>query len=225
MIFRDKVYGTLTVSPQLEVRHATYLGRFREINHVKRDPKLIESKAKPDPIRLAVGLPVGPQGAYYVGDAGWSGTPDESVVDDSTPPRGQPTCRCNWSPTEDRCGLVLPHGDATDGVAWLRYLIKHFLQPWGYTVSGKAFWVPTYGSRRGPSGRLLDVRANHPRVRLAGRYRFRFVIPDSYVEPALFTASTLEQILRERAAGDALRDSSTCRGEEAAPAPVLENAI
>ena len=57
--------GTFQVSPPLTEEHRLYLGRFADTRRMQRDPTI--AATFPDPLRVAAGLPIGPQGAYYVG--------------------------------------------------------------------------------------------------------------------------------------------------------------
>jgi len=78
--------GQWTVSPALTEPHRLYLTQFAETRRMGRD----EAKAEllPDPLRLAVGLPIGFEGAYYVGTAERisSQAKDDSVINGNNPP-------------------------------------------------------------------------------------------------------------------------------------------
>jgi hypothetical protein len=95
-----------------------------------------------DPEREHVSLPLGPEGAYFVGGIGMLGQDrDPSVIDHNSPPEGQPGLWCQWIPTEDGMAIVWDEGEKFyDYVEWLSYLIEHFLQPWGYVVNGEVSW-------------------------------------------------------------------------------------
>jgi len=138
--------GIFTVSPPLTEEHAAYLHRFHQTRRMKRDSKLLA--ATPDPTRVAVGLPVGKQGGYFVGaSSDDSSYREPSVIDSSKPPTGQPGLWCPWVPTEDRSGIQ--HKDGNHSQAkWLRYIIEHFLRPWGYTVDGTVFLEGEYDKGR-----------------------------------------------------------------------------
>jgi hypothetical protein len=119
---------------------------------VKRDAA--KAAGHPDPDRIAAGLPVGPDGAYYVG-ALWD---DEdhaagSVLNYNTPPEGQPDLWCKWAASADGTA-VLWSGDEQfyDYVAWLEYLIDHFLGPWGYRLDGAVTWQ---GERASDLGKIV----------------------------------------------------------------------
>lgn len=121
--------GQFAITPRLEPHHAAYLRAFSETRRMKRDVSQIA--LVPDRLRVAVGLPVGVEGAYSVLSA-LSG-----VVDHNTPPAGQPGLWCSWEPASDGAGIQWNGVDPFyDYDAWLQYLIDHFLKPWGYTVEG-----------------------------------------------------------------------------------------
>jgi hypothetical protein len=121
-----------------------------------------EAATMRDVLRVAVGLPLGLEGGYFVGGIGFAGQDlDASVVDSGTPPAGQPSLWCPWAPTmlDGGIGWV---GDGSDSyVEWLEYLIAHFLRTWGYTLHG---WLPFQGDYAEDAGTLI-VRANQVEVR------------------------------------------------------------
>lgn len=97
----------------------------------------------PDPIRSAVGLPVGTDGEFFVGGEGDFGQGrDDSVVDYNDPPAAQPGLWCPWSPSDDGEELCPPEEEtkAYDYIEWLTYLTKKFLTPWGYSLCGVVDW-------------------------------------------------------------------------------------
>lgn len=80
--------GDWTVTPPLEERHRLYLNQFAESRRMARDPEKAEKL--PDPLRIAVGLPIGYEGAYYVGTAdkftSQFDVQDDSVINGNEPP-------------------------------------------------------------------------------------------------------------------------------------------
>lgn len=105
----------------------------------------------PDPAREAVGLPIGKQGAYFVGGGGDFGQAnDASVIDGNAAPSGQPGLWCQWVPTQDNNGIEWDGGEKFyDYVEWLSYIIEHFLMPWGYVLNGEVEWFGEDHSDRG----------------------------------------------------------------------------
>jgi hypothetical protein len=131
---------------------------------------------RPDPVREAVGLPLGIQGqsccfhprsqthssgGFFVGELGEFGQAMEGpdIEDYNMPPRGQPGLWCQWVPRNGERVAKLEKEDdeleegvvwdaiGPDGgekftyyIEWLKYLIEHFLAPWGYKLSGTIEW-------------------------------------------------------------------------------------
>jgi uncharacterized protein (TIGR02996 family) len=133
----------------LRFEHAAYLTAFNETRRMKRDPA--KAALLPDPVRLAVGLSVGEDGAYFVGGRGFHGQDDdESILDHNSPPGDQPGLWCQWRPSEDGTAIVWDGGEKFyDYVEWLEYLILHFLNPWAYVLNGKVRWQGEVNEDRG----------------------------------------------------------------------------
>jgi hypothetical protein len=110
----------------LKTEHAAYLKQFSRTRRMRRDPKQL--KQLPDPLREAVGLPLGQEGAYFVaGVDNWPRDRDASVLDYNQPPKGQPGLWCKWAPNELGTAIVWNRAEKFyDYVKWLKYLIKHF---------------------------------------------------------------------------------------------------
>ena len=69
----------------LKPEHAAYLHAFSHTRRMRRNPEVVQQF--PDPVRQAVGLPVGMEGGYFVaGGRGWGQDRDASVVDYNCPP-------------------------------------------------------------------------------------------------------------------------------------------
>jgi hypothetical protein len=161
--------GDFTVTPTLTPEHRAYLAAFATTRRMKRNAKL--TAKMPDPLREAVGLPVGPDGAYFVGDTKDFGqTQTADIVDYNTPPGSpdsgsfykeggnwyesyveakrmaeaegaQPGLWCQWTPSEGGTTIRWDEGEKFyEYVEWLRYLIEHFLRPWGYSLDGEVDW-------------------------------------------------------------------------------------
>jgi hypothetical protein len=124
----------------LRPEHAAYLRAFSGTRRMKRDANRVKELA--DPVREAARLPVGSEGAYFVGGGGVSGQGrDESIIESNEPPEGQPGLWCKWSPNAEGTAIVWNGAEKFyDYVQWLHYLIKHFLGPWGYLLNGSMTW-------------------------------------------------------------------------------------
>ncbi|MCB0032155.1 MAG: HEAT repeat domain-containing protein [Anaerolineales bacterium] len=176
--------GAFVVANGLAEAHANYLAHFAGVYHVKRDVALLLHY--PDPIREAARLPVGDDGAYFIG---FESLPlrklanaygieiDEThqygqtvfdralVTEAKTHPDGQPSYWCHWIPSFDRQSIIWNGAEKFQAYReWLRYLLERFLIPWGYSLSGTVAWQ---GEAEGDFGKLilsnsqLIVEANH----------------------------------------------------------------
>jgi hypothetical protein len=151
--------GSWKIEPKLKPEHRAYLDQFSTSRRMMRDPKVTERS--PDPLRLAVGLPVGVDGGYFVGPEGDNGqgsmwnfdrTPEDrgGIIDSNGPPTGQPGLWCKWEPNGDGTAIVWSGAEKFyDYVEWAQYLLDHFLTPWGYKLSGRVNWQGEDGSDTG----------------------------------------------------------------------------
>lgn len=146
--------GSFDLNKPLAAQHKAYLEKFAETRRMQRKQTL--AAKMPDPVRLAVGLPIGKQGAYFVGANGHCGQDrDESVVDYNTSPDGQPGLWNQWVPNEDGTSIEWDGGEKFyNYVEWLEYIIEHFLQPWGYILNGEVEW---FGEDRDDRGMIIVV--------------------------------------------------------------------
>jgi hypothetical protein len=152
--------GKFNLHKPLSPEHHAYLSAFADTRRMKRDAE--KTALRPDPLRLAVGLPVGDEGGYYVGAPGCSEndwekirgqehTPD--VTDYNHSPNGQPGLWCKWVPTEDGTAIEWDGGEKFYGYTdWIIYLIQNFLAPWGYVLAGSVEWQ---GEERGDKGIIV----------------------------------------------------------------------
>jgi hypothetical protein len=163
------IEGSFSITPRLSEPHVAYLTRFGTTRRMRRDPGVLGGVSYPDPLRLAVGLPIGLQSGYYVGQPGNGHFRCPSVVDTNRPPRGQPSLWCCWGPNPEGDQLVVLNDYACELGPWLRYLIKHFIGPWGYTLRGAVGWrEERRAGQRGPRCRVIYAVDNRVRCRCQG---------------------------------------------------------
>lgn len=162
--------GQFTLDKTLtEAQHA-YLDQFSLTRRMKRDVRVLEGKLDKaitrhrmqlelaenfnDPIREAVFLPLGPDGAYFVGGGKDFGQQhDQSIIDYNDPPEGQPGLWCQWVPTKDGKGIEWNGAEKFYNYEeWLEYIIENFLISWGYTLNGEVEW---YGENRDDIGKII----------------------------------------------------------------------
>lgn len=126
--------GQFKLNTPLTPAQCEYLRKFATTRRVGRDV----TKLPPDPVREAVGLPVGVEGEFFVGgDGAYGQDNDESVLDYNTAPAEQPGLWCQWTPSKDGTAIVWDEGEKFYCyVEWLEYLIVNMLIPWGHVING-----------------------------------------------------------------------------------------
>lgn len=142
MGYHTEFRGEFYLNKPLTEAHAEYLKAFAGTRRMKRDPKIAETL--PDPIRKAVGLPIGEQGEFFVGnsnDGDLGQTEDKSVLDYNNHPSTQPGLWCQWVPNSDGTAIEWDGGEKFYSyIEWINYIIKNFMKPWGYKLSGQVQW-------------------------------------------------------------------------------------
>jgi len=148
--------GAFELDRPLKSEHREYLEKFNETRRMRRDAE--QAGELPDPIRIAVGLPVGQEGEFFVGGTGDFGQAnDRSVVDHNHPPRTQPGLWCHWGPDRDGKVIAWDGGEKFyDYTKWLQYIIENFIKRWGYVLNGKVEWD---GEERSDIG-IIEVTNN-----------------------------------------------------------------
>lgn len=179
--------GEFNLDSPLTDEQIAYLVRFAASRRMKRDAEIAAKFA--DPLREAVGLPLGEEGGFYIGTEesdsevlvdgdlrlpttdqirkrfpSWDDDSirrnldalksaksvwnhcagqrhDASVVEYNDSPTGQPGLWNHWIPNEEGTAIEWDGGEKFyEYIAWLEYIIKHFLKPWGKTLNGEVEW-------------------------------------------------------------------------------------
>ena len=139
MGYRTSFTGSLESDKPIQDIHENYINRFAETRRMKR--KESSTVLLHDPERLAVNLPVGKDGGYFVSGKGFMGQDkDDSILDNNIPPTGQPSLWCQWIVNEN--GEIVWDGGEKFYyyTEWLQYLITHFFSIWGYNLNGEIEW-------------------------------------------------------------------------------------
>ena len=156
--------GYMKIDPPLNPEQVSYINKFSETRRMKRDPD--KASQIPDPLREAVGLPIGEEGGYFVAGAGFSGQDkDDSITDSNSSPAGQPGLWCQWVINGDGTGLEWDYGEKFyEYEDWLVYIQEHFLTPWGSKLNGQIDWSgeerDDMGTLYARDGRIEGVLSN-----------------------------------------------------------------
>jgi hypothetical protein len=148
--------SNLTLDRPFLPEHFAYLDRFVQTRRVTCSVEHLQNV--PDLLREAADLPLGPEGAYFVGiDFDKEHIRKPIVLAINKPPQGQPSLWCSWRLDPD--GVTLRYV-ATSNLylcyTWLQYLLDHFLKPWNYQLNGEIRWQ---GDNEADRGQII-VRAN-----------------------------------------------------------------
>src|SRR5258708_32821916 len=105
MGYHTEFVGKFDLDRSLAPEHQAFLVAFSRTRLVKWDAR--EVQQMPDSIREKCGLPVGIEGAYFLGYE-YNGQDDEPpfLIDDNEPPHNQPGLWCGWAPNEDGTQIV-----------------------------------------------------------------------------------------------------------------------
>ena len=178
--------GSLKISRPLTQKQVKYINLLNSTRRMKRDVnKLMElykgkhgnpfAKDKTNASEV-----YGHEGEYFAREDGNMGQSDDpSVLDHNCPPgqrgfaqghveKGQPGLWCQWEISEDGTELSWDGGEKFyNYVAWLKYLIKNFLGPWGRKLNGEIEW---HGEDRTDIGKIV-VKNNEVKT-MAGEVTF-----------------------------------------------------
>ena len=156
MGYTTEFIGSFTVQPVLRPEHAEYLRKFAGTRRMKRDPG--KANTLPDPVRVHAGLPIGAEGGYFVGGTGYFGQgEDVSIQDFNEPPTGQPYLWCKWAPSQNGSAIEWDGSEKfSNYIEWLKYILSHFLIPWGYDLDGTVHWAGEDDDDKG----TIYVRSN-----------------------------------------------------------------
>jgi hypothetical protein len=140
MGYTTDFYGEFSITPPLEPLQIGYLKKFADTRRMQRVSAIAEIME--DPMRVAVGLPIGVVGEYFVGGLGFAGQDhDDSVSNYNSPPASQPHLWCQWIPSEDGAFLEWDGGEKfSHYIQWLEYLIEHFFKRWDRIIDGQVRW-------------------------------------------------------------------------------------
>lgn len=145
--------GSFKLTKPLTPEQIAYLRKFASTRRMRRHAHLHESM--PDPLRVAVGLPIGDECAYYVGSEEPFGQERGShIINANDPPPGQPSVWCPWVASAD--GATIKWDDSENAyryAEWVNYLLDHFLSRWGIAFASSD--VKYEGEERDDFGRLI----------------------------------------------------------------------
>ena len=115
--------GEFRLDRPLTPSQIAYLQAFADTRRMNRDPE--RASKLDDPIREAVKLPIGPNGAYFVGGGEHRGQMHDNSIINYNSSRGQPSLWCQWVLTDDGECIIWDGGEKFDAyVEWLEFIIE-----------------------------------------------------------------------------------------------------
>lgn len=140
MGYTTEFAGKFNFDKPLSAAQVAYIKAFNEIRHMRRYSEVLVKFE--DPLRLAVGLPLGVQGEFFVNAEGFRGQErDASVIDYNLPPETQPGLWCQWVVNDAGTELAWDESEKFyNYIDWLAYLIDSFFKPWGIKLNGEVDW-------------------------------------------------------------------------------------
>lgn len=152
MGYTTEFRGRVEIAPPLTAAQILYVNKFCNTRRMKRDAK--KAAEMPDPLRIAVNLPIGDEAGFFVGGLGYAGQDrDPSILNYNEPPKGQPGLWCQWEITDD--GRYLQWNGAEkfyNYVEWMAYLIDHVFKSWRCVLTGRIEWQ---GEEEGDTGVIV----------------------------------------------------------------------
>lgn len=145
----------------LQVAQVLYLNTFSNTRRMKRNVKLLSGIL--DPIREAVGLPLGEDGEFFVGGDDCC---VDSIIDRNSPPSTQPGLWCDWNIQADGEGLTWNGSEKFyNYTEWLVYIIENFIKRWGLIANGQITWQGEDSSDFGIISVVNNVVVATPNIR------------------------------------------------------------
>jgi hypothetical protein len=151
--------GQIQLSKPLTDAQYEYLCCFSKTRRMKHNADALVGL--PDPLREAVGLPIGEEGCYFTGGEEQA-YKAKAITEYNYPPNGQPGLWCQWLPA-DMNSIEWDGGQKFYYyVEWMDYLIKNFIKPWGIIANGEIEWE---GEEHGDLGKII-VKRNKVSIKL-----------------------------------------------------------
>lgn len=141
MGYHTNFIGSFLLDKKLKPAHREYLFAFSQTRRMIRNEKVANDFD--DPVRIKANLPLGSEACYFVGAKGFSGQDkDNSIVNYNKPPKDQPSLWCQFIPSKDGKEIIWDQGEKFyNYIEWIKYLIIHFIEPWGYKLNGSVKWM------------------------------------------------------------------------------------
>lgn len=131
MGYTTEFEGRFNLNKKIEDKHSLFLSNYTKTRHCSY-------KVKASKCMNNVNILPGEFGEFFAPDnADYYNSRYERFITEMNNNPNTPGLWCHWVPTEDSLGIEWDGGEKFyDYVEWLNFIIKHFLTPWGYELSG-----------------------------------------------------------------------------------------
>lgn len=127
--------GSFTCTPALNENQIAYLEEFSNTRRMMRNVAILATMS--DPLREAVGLPLGEEGEFFVGGE----SNKSSILEYNAPPSTQPGLWCQWVPADGGTSIEWDGNEKFyNYIEWIKYINEKFLKPWGIVLEGTVSW-------------------------------------------------------------------------------------
>ena len=129
--------GTIKLDRPLDAQLADYIRAFSESRRIKLDPEKVDHSQ--EKLRIAAGLPVGIEGEFCISVGDESKHP--AVINYNQHPDTQPGLWCDWTISADNKYIEWSGGEKFyEYIDWMKYIVRNFIVPFGYTADGEIEW-------------------------------------------------------------------------------------
>jgi hypothetical protein len=131
--------GQVNLSHALTEEQSLYLRTFNRTRRMKRSPEVLQELFNGE---HGLSGQYGLDGMYFCRDDGRHGqSQDKSILDYNSPPDGVPGLWCQWVPNDEGTALEWDEGEKFYRYTeWMKFIIEHFLTPWGIVANGEIKW-------------------------------------------------------------------------------------
>lgn len=130
MGYSTDFFGKFQLDKKLTYDQAKYLRLYSKTRHYRRQGNASDLMNK-------LNIPFGEDGEFFAEEDEVNPRYRFSIINYNDPPGDCPGLWCDWAPTEDNLGIEWNGSEKFyNYVDWLNFILKNFLTPWGYNLTG-----------------------------------------------------------------------------------------
>lgn len=130
MGYTTDFFGKFNLDKKLTDDQAEYLRLYADTRHYTR-------KGRPSDLMDKLNIPFGEDGEFFAEEEEHNPRTKFLIINYNEPPGDCPGLWCDWIPSEDNLGIEWNGSEKFyNYVDWLNFILKNFLVPWGYNLTG-----------------------------------------------------------------------------------------